>query len=113
MDALQAEGTEAMAAVLAEDVRVGYPPLALWADGRDDFIAGSSANAPAGEYRPVAARANRQPAVALYHRAPDDGVFRLVAFEVLAIRHGRVAEIVDFHAPEVLDALGLPATQEP
>jgi RNA polymerase sigma-70 factor (ECF subfamily) len=110
MDALEAEGTEAMAAVLAEDVRVSYPPMALWADGRDDFIAGSSKHAPPGEIRCLATSANMQPATALYLRAPRDTEFRLITLEVLRIDDGKVADIVDFSSPELLVALGLPPT---
>jgi RNA polymerase sigma-70 factor (ECF subfamily) len=58
----------------------------------------------------VATSANRQPAVAIYHRAPGEPVFRLVALEVVRIEGGRVSEIVDFDVPELYPAFGLAPT---
>ena len=110
MEALEADDNGPLAAVLAEDVRVLNPPIALWADGRDDFITGSSMYAPPGEFRAVAARANLQPAVALYLRSPGDSEFRLITLEVLRIEGGQVKEIVDYGQPELLAAFGLAPT---
>ena len=110
MNALAQEGTEAMVEVLREDVRVSYAPLALWADGRDDFIEGSSRFAPPGEYRCLPTRANLQPAVAVYLRSPGDTEFQLISVEVLRVEEGKIAEIVDYSIPEVLAAFRLPQT---
>jgi hypothetical protein len=66
--------------------------------------------APPGEHRFVAASANLQPAVAIYHRAPGEPVFRLVALEVLRIEGGRITEIVDFNVPHLYGAFGLAPT---
>ena len=99
-----------MVEVLREDVRVSYAPLALWADGRDDFIEGSSKFAPPGDMRFLATSANRQPAVALYLRPPGDTAFQLISVEVLRIEGDKIAEIVDYSIPEVLAAFGLPQT---
>jgi len=110
MHALAQEGTEAMVEVLREDVRVSYAPLALWADGRDDFIEGSSRFAPPGEYRCLPTRANLQPAVDVYLRSPGDTEFQLISVEVLRVEEGKIAEIVDYSIPEVLAAFGLPQT---
>lgn len=110
MDALAAEGTEAMVQVLRADVRVSYAPLGLWADGRDDFIEASSKYAPPGEMRFLPTQANRQPAVALYLRPPGAAAFELISLEVLRIEDGQVVEIVDYSIPEVLARFGLPQT---
>ena len=99
----------ALAAVLREDVRVSYPPEALWRDSRDAFIRSSAEDAPPGEYRFVPTRANMQPAVAIYRRDPGDTRFMPIALEVLRIEGDVIAEIVDFEAPALVAAFGLPA----
>ena len=108
MAAHERDDSVALAAVLAEDVRVSYPPMGLWVDGREAFIAGSREHAAAGEYRFVATRANQQPATAIYLRPPGAPTFRLLVLEVLRIEAGRVVEIIDFGMPELLAGFGLP-----
>jgi RNA polymerase sigma-70 factor, ECF subfamily len=110
MTALEADSHEPLAELLREDVRVDYAPLGLWADGRDDFIEGSSKYAIPGEMRAVPWQANRQPAVALYLRRPGETRFGLVALELLRIEGGRIVEIVDYGDPQLLAALGVPST---
>jgi RNA polymerase sigma-70 factor (ECF subfamily) len=101
---------EAMAEVLADDVRVAYPQIPLWSDSRDAFVQATRELAPPGEYRFVATGANLQPAVAIYHRPPGAAEFTLTALEVLRVEGGRITEIVDFSLPELYPAFGLAAT---
>ena len=110
IDAHQDNDIEAMAEVLADDVRVAYPQIPLWSDSRDAFIQATREFAPPGDYRFVATSANLQPAVAIYHRPPGEPVFRLTALEVLRIEGDRVAEIVDFDVPGLYSAFGLEPT---
>jgi RNA polymerase sigma-70 factor (ECF subfamily) len=110
MDALEHKNLELLAAVLHDEVRVDFPPLALWADGKAAFIAGTARYAIGGDMRAMATRANMQPAVALYLRRPGETEFRLITLEVLRIEGGKVAEIVDYSIPEVVAAFGLPPT---
>ncbi|HJW59058.1 MAG TPA: RNA polymerase subunit sigma-70 [Actinomycetota bacterium] len=110
IDAHQHDDVEALAEALADDVRVAYPQIPLWSDSRDAFIEATREHAPPGDHRFVATGANRQPAVAIYHRAPGEPVFRLVALEVLRIEGGRVTEIVDFDVPQLYAAFGLAPT---
>jgi RNA polymerase sigma-70 factor (ECF subfamily) len=110
IDAHQHDDVEALAEALADDVRVAYPQIPLWSDSRDAFIEATREHAPPGDYRFVATSANRQPAVAIYHRAPGEPVFRLTALEVLRIEGGRVTEIVDFDVPQLYAAFGLSPT---
>jgi len=100
---------DALAAVLSEDVRVSFPPLPLWVDGRDSFIVGSRKFADSGEYRYLETGANLQPAVAVYLRRPGDTAFRLLALQVLRVEGGAIVEIIDFTGAAVLAASGLPA----
>jgi RNA polymerase sigma-70 factor, ECF subfamily len=111
IDAHQQEGIEALAAVLSEDVRVAYPQIPLWSDTREAFIQATREFAPPGEYLFVATSANLQPAVAIYHRAPGEPVFRLVGLEVLRIEGGQITEIVDFDLPpDLYPVFGLAPT---
>jgi RNA polymerase sigma-70 factor (ECF subfamily) len=110
MDAHQQDDIEALAAVLSEDVRVAYPQIPLWSDSREAFIQATREFAPPGDHRFVATSANLQPAVAIYHRAPGERVFRLVGLEVLRIEGGEVTEIVDFNLPDLYPAFGLAPT---
>jgi RNA polymerase sigma-70 factor (ECF subfamily) len=110
IDAHRHDDVEALAEALADDVRVAYPQIPLWSDSRDAFIKATREFAPPGDHRFVATSANRQPAVAIYHRAPGAPLFRLVGLEVLRVEGGRVAEIVDFDVPELYPAFGLAPT---
>lgn len=109
MEAHERRDPRALARVLREDVRVAFPPLPLWAEGRDTFIETSRRHAATGEYRFLPTRANRQPAVAIYLRPPGESTFRPLTLEVLRIEEGRVAEIVDFSLPGLFARFGLPA----
>jgi len=100
----------ALASVLAADVRVSFPPLPLWADGREAFIAGSLKHALAGQYRLIPIRANRQPATAIYLRRPGDSEFRALTLELLHIEGDSITEIVDYSDPVLLAAFGLAPT---
>ena len=53
-------------------------------------------------YRHVATRANRQPAAAVYMRAPGDDAFRPLAIDVLRVDGGRIAEINAFVLPSAV-----------
>jgi RNA polymerase sigma-70 factor, ECF subfamily len=110
LDAHQQNDIAAMAEVLTDDLRVAYPQIPLWSDSRDAFIQATREFAPPGDYRFVATSANRQPAVAIYHRPPGAPAFRLTALEVLRIEGDRVAEIVDFDLPALYPAFGLAPT---
>ena len=107
IDAHRRGDSDALAAVLSEDVRVSFPPLPLWVDGREPFVEGCRKFADPGEYRYVETGANRQPAVAVYLRRLGDTAFRLFALEVLRIENGAITEIVDFTDDAVLALLGL------
>jgi RNA polymerase sigma-70 factor (ECF subfamily) len=110
IDGHRRDDLEALAEALADDVRVAYPQIPLWTDSRAAFIKATREFAPPGDYRFVATGANLQPAVAIYHRAPGEPVFRLTALEVLRVEDGRVTEIVDFDLPELYPAFGLAPT---
>lgn len=95
---------QALADVLAEELRVEFPPLPLLVEGRQPYLDGIRRHADPGDYRWVPTAANHQPAVAVYLRAPGAPRFRLRAVQVLNVMGGRIAGIVDFHDPNVLDS---------
>jgi RNA polymerase sigma-70 factor, ECF subfamily len=107
-DALQHGDPTALAELLREDARVSFPPLPLWYDGREAFIAAAKRFAAPGTYRAVPTRANMQPAAAIYLRRPGESEYLPLVLEVLRIEDGLVTEIVDFAAADLFPAFGLP-----
>ena len=118
MAAVQDADLDAMADLLASEVRTTMPPYPMWFAGRDAVLqalaAGWDAASPAyaGEFRLVAVGANRQPAAAAYVRHPGEAAFRAFAIGVLRIDDGRIAEITAFHDPSLFPAFAL-ATEMP
>ncbi|GAA0421010.1 RNA polymerase sigma factor [Acrocarpospora corrugata] len=110
MAAQESGDEQALIDVLHEDLRTAFPPMALWADSRAAFLAGSRKHAAVGEYRFVPTSANRQPAAAIYLRRPGDTAFRPLVVEVLRVENGAIVEIVDFSDPAVFATFGLPET---
>jgi RNA polymerase sigma-70 factor, ECF subfamily len=110
MAALESADPDAMAAVLAEDVRAAMPPWPMWFRGRDTVVATLRASwDPAGaghRFRLLPTGANRQPAVAAYLR--DGAAFHAFAISVLRIERGLVAEATAFHETHLFTAFGLP-----
>jgi RNA polymerase sigma-70 factor (ECF subfamily) len=116
MDAHDRADVAAFAALLRDDVRQAMPPHLLWYDGRDavaaNFARYIDPGSPAypGQLRVVATAANRQPAMAVYLRRPDDSAHRLLGLTVLDVEDGHVVGIVSFGV-ELLGSFGLPATR--
>lgn len=113
----------AIAALLAEEVRLTMPPHPEWFGGtaaivelhREVFDPASAWYH--GRWRSIATSANRQPAVAHYCERPSApetqtlaGRYRAQVLDVLRVRDGRVVEITAFE-PRMFAAFGLPLTQ--
>ena len=82
----------------------------VW-DGRDEitgpFVDGMGT---LGEWRCLATRANRQPAVANYLRPwGSDGGFEAFTIVVLGVDGDRLTEMATFAEPALFAAFGLPA----
>jgi RNA polymerase sigma-70 factor, ECF subfamily len=101
----------ALAALLAEDARLDMPPHPVWFDRREAIVTASAQGfvPEFGSLRAVATGANLQPAAAYYLRPPGEREYRPLAFDVLRIEDGLVAEITSFVFPELFSAFGLPA----
>jgi RNA polymerase sigma-70 factor (ECF subfamily) len=108
VEAIERRDFAALAALVREDARFSFPPRPLWYDGVDAFRRGSEKHAALGEHLFVAARANLQPAVAIYLRAPGEARYRPLALGVLRVEAGQVVEIVDWSRPDLFEAFGLP-----
>ncbi|TDV47945.1 RNA polymerase sigma-70 factor (ECF subfamily) [Actinophytocola oryzae] len=111
VDAMQRADLDALARLLAEEVRTAMPPWPMWLHGRDSVVAALTASWDSGyvgRLRMVPTGANRQPAVATYVQRTD--AYHPFAISVLEIEDDRVTEITAFHDLGLFPAFGLPAT---
>jgi RNA polymerase sigma-70 factor, ECF subfamily len=113
VEAVEQRDVAALAALVREDARFSFPPRPLWYDGFDAFRRGSEKHAAPGEHLFVAARANLQPAVAIYLRAPGEARFRPLVLEVLRVEEARIVEAVDWNRPDLFEPFGLPMSFPP
>ncbi|MEJ3659260.1 RNA polymerase subunit sigma-70 [Actinomycetes bacterium KLBMP 9759] len=120
MVAIESADDAAIGALLREDARCSqqsgagghYAPGPIWYSGRDTLVAAwaPALHGPdALSFRLVAVRANRQPAVAVYIRAPGERNFVAFSLDVLTIEDGEITELTGF-VPAMFRAFGLPAT---
>ncbi|HEY7069953.1 MAG TPA: sigma-70 family RNA polymerase sigma factor [Acidimicrobiales bacterium] len=116
MDALERADLQAIAALLAEDVRASMPPWPVWFQGRDSVLSALATSwdpdgpGYVGRFRAVPVGANRQPAGAVYSRLPGDAEYRPFALGVLRIEDGVIAEMVAFHDVGLFPLFGLPGS---
>jgi RNA polymerase sigma-70 factor (ECF subfamily) len=116
MDAVERGDVDAVAALLAEDVRTAMPPWPLWFQGRETVAAALAASwdpdSPdyVGWFRTLPTRANGHPAMASYTRGHADTVHRPFAISVFVISDGLVVEAAAFHDTALFPAFDLPAT---
>ena len=106
----------ALADMFREDLRVTMPPHPIWFAGRDPFLTrmgelfDPASPYYVGEWSDVPTRANRQPAVAHYLKAPGDDTYRAQVLDVLHVEEGRIVAITAF-VPDLFAAFGLPPTR--
>jgi RNA polymerase sigma-70 factor (ECF subfamily) len=104
---------QAMAELMAEDIRVSMPPQPLYYAGRQDFYTGVSTyldpDSPsyAGQWRSLPTHANLQPAVAHYIRPPGGEAFHAQVLDVLRVEEGVIVEITAFEG-RLFPRFGLP-----
>jgi RNA polymerase sigma-70 factor (ECF subfamily) len=108
IDAHERTDLAASVALMREDIRVTMPPHPFLYDGVAHIAPMVGRAASMGEWRLVAAWANRQPAAVSYLRRPGDSEFRAFKVDVLRIRDGLIAEITTF-MPTLVEMFGLPS----
>jgi RNA polymerase sigma-70 factor, ECF subfamily len=100
VDASERADADAFVELMREDARFSMPPDSGLYVGREKIIAawkeGGLGTEEFRDFRCLLTRANRQPAVACYHRPPGASEYRPLALDVLRIEDGLVAEIVAF-----------------
>jgi RNA polymerase sigma-70 factor, ECF subfamily len=117
--AVERADLDAVADLLAADIRAIMPPWPMWFSGRDAVLATLTVSwDPAGPYylghfRMVPTAANGMPAVGAYVRAPGDDTYRAFAIGVLRVEGGLIAEMSAFHDPGLFAAFGLPMSFPP
>jgi RNA polymerase sigma-70 factor (ECF subfamily) len=107
IDAHERMDMAASVALMREDMRVTMPPQPFLYQGVAQITPLFAQAAAMGEWRLVAAWANRQPAAVSYLRRPGDSEFRVFKVDVLRIRDGLIAEITTF-MPTLVEMFGLP-----
>jgi RNA polymerase sigma-70 factor (ECF subfamily) len=112
--AWQAADMAGLAELLKADVVMGAPGLGLRLHGCSavcNFLANAPKLEPRDTFRFIATRANRQPALAVYHRDVGDQTrtYRALAIVVLTIISDSVAGIAIFPDPSLMRAFGLPS----
>jgi hypothetical protein len=105
--AYQSGDIDALVALLTGDVRLSMPPIPFEYHGRDAvsrFFAGLLHHR---RYDVVPTRANCQPAIGVYLRAPTGGIRHGIGLDVLTLIGDRVRAITHFDK-SVLPSFGLP-----
>jgi RNA polymerase sigma-70 factor (ECF subfamily) len=114
MEATDRGDVAGMTNLLRQDALCSMPPNPQWWIGAEAIVAswvdGGFGNPSWGELRCVPTRANRQPAVAVYHRRPGESAYQPLVLDVLRVEEDGVAEVVAFPLEPLIDALGLPKT---
>jgi RNA polymerase sigma-70 factor (ECF subfamily) len=116
VEAVERADLDALADLLAEDIRAIMPPWPMWFAGRDAVLATLTESwDPAspyyvGRFRMVPTAANGMPAVGAYVRGPGEQDYKAFAIGVLRVEGGLIAELSAFHDPGLFPAFGLPMT---
>ncbi len=104
MAAFEAADVAALARLLADDVVMEMPPVALWLAGRPDYRTFMervfAMRGPGWRLHPV--RANGSWALATFARDPGTGGVRPHSLQVLTVTAGLVRRCVTFADPAVL-----------
>jgi RNA polymerase sigma-70 factor, ECF subfamily len=98
--------------LLTEDVVLSMPPMPEWFGGRAavrGFLAWAWGAAGPGPFRLLETRANAQPALGLYGRAPDGEGYTPQAIQVLTLQRDRIVRLHGFVRPDLFELFGLPA----
>ncbi|SNY80945.1 RNA polymerase, sigma subunit, ECF family [Nocardia amikacinitolerans] len=98
----------AIVALLSADAKYSMPPLPEWYAGEAairEFLLGGPLRY---RWRFLLASANGQLAFGTYLWDDERAVFAAMALDVVAVRDGRIAEVVSFLEPALFPSFGLP-----
>ncbi|MFF0529163.1 sigma-70 family RNA polymerase sigma factor [Nocardia amikacinitolerans] len=98
----------AIVALLCADAKYSMPPLPEWYAGQAairEFLLGGPLRY---RWRFLLASANGQLAFGTYLWDDERAVFAAMALDVVAVRDGRIAEVVSFLEPALFPSFGLP-----
>jgi len=109
ISAWQAGDVDGIVAMLADDARFSMPPLPEWYQGPEAIRAFLAGGPLLSRWRFLPTSANGQLAFGTYLWDDAAGAYMPGGLDVLAIRDGRVAEIVAFLSADLTD-FGLPAS---
>ena len=110
--AFEAADVAAMTRLLADDVALEMPPVALWLAGRAhyrEFMERVFAMRGPG-WRLLVVQANGSPALAAYSPDPDRGGVRPHSLQLFEVRDGLIQRCVTFVDSTAFDLFALPAT---
>ncbi len=113
MEAVERADLDAVAAVLAADVRATMPPYPEWFAGRDATMAALARSwnpdAPefVGRFRAVEVHANAGPGAAAWTTL-DGRTYRAFAISLIRVDGDRIAEMTAFHDPHLFTIFRLP-----
>ncbi|MFJ8917315.1 sigma-70 family RNA polymerase sigma factor [Amycolatopsis sp. NPDC102389] len=109
--ALERGDSDALVALLTEDVTWSMPPLAQWYIGIE-AVSGFAAEVPLGRcpsWRTEVVSANGQPAVACYLGESADAVHHAWSITVLTVRDDRIRDLTSFLDADLFARFGLPS----
>ncbi|TQM30546.1 sigma-70 family RNA polymerase sigma factor [Nocardia bhagyanarayanae] len=98
----------AIVALLSADAKYSMPPLPEWYEGQAairEFLLGGPLRY---RWRFLLTSANGQLAFGTYLWEEERAVFAAMALDVVAVREGRISEVVSFLEPALFPSFGLP-----
>ena len=112
--ALEAGDVGAILALLAEDATFSMPPYPGWCRGREE-IAGSwlMPESMPSELRFVPTSASGQLALGVYRLDHEAGRYLPVCLDVLAVRDGKITDVIAFRSLDDYSRFGLPESLPP
>jgi RNA polymerase sigma-70 factor, ECF subfamily len=98
VDAWQRGDVQAVVGMLTEDAAFSMPPMSTWYSGREEISEWMVRSPLSGDWRwkPLAVRANGQPALAFYSWDPDEEAYLPFALNILTLRGRQISDVTAF-----------------
>ena len=112
IEAFESADVEALTRLLADQVVLEMPPVALWLLGREHYASFIARvfRLRGPDWRMVSTFANGQPALAAYVRDPP-GPYSAHSLQVLSLTAGQISRNVVFQNPGLFTLFGLPLSR--